>query len=260
MTSIERVFSVLREGVETVQRAIDSMECSGVGYERVMRLVEASRRITWAYEQGGAIYAAETGVVTDVQVAVLGGSPPTGVGLDTNSTFQTREVGDGYTRIYVRRRPYTPTWAGIVLFHELDHLLDHLHMTWPRVATREDWWAAEARAYHREVLIIDAVSGGGLLPILSELVSGTNLDELLGRQPHDLGDDLYRHAFPAGIREPAASQSERWARTAGLALGATVTTADAYPTSLVDLVESTAGPQLRRAARLWGWGTVQRTS
>lgn len=165
------MLSVLRQGVETVQQAIESMECSGVGYQRVTRLIEASRRITWAYEQDGDIRAAEACTVTEIQVVVLGGAPH--LGMNPNSTFQTREEADGYTRVYVQRRPYTPSWAGIVLFHELDHVLDHLDGTWPLRATTENWWDAEARAYHREALLIDAGSGGRLLPILTNLVSAT---------------------------------------------------------------------------------------
>jgi len=252
VTSTDRMLTVLRRGVETVQQAVESGPQEGDGYDRVRRLLKVSRRITWTYEEGGSVYAAEDTTATDVQVTVLGGALPPG--LDPNSTFQTREEDDGYTRVYVQRRPYTPTWAGIVLFHEFDHVLDHLDGTWPRQATTEDWWDAEARAYHRELLVIDAVAGGRLLPILSGLVSTSGVNELISRQPDDLSSDLYRQAFPARLREAPASEPERWVRSAAFALGAIVA-ADAHPASPRDVRESGAGPELRRAAGAWGWGS-----
>lgn len=251
MTSTDRMLTVLRRGVETVQQAVEALAQDGVGYDRLDRLMDVSRRITWTYEENGSVFAAEDTVATDVQVTVLGeGSPP---GLDATSTFQTQEDDDGYTRIYVRRRPFTPTWAGIVVFHELDHVLDHLDGVWPSDATPEDWWAAEARAYHRELLVIDAVAGGRLLPAVNALVSTRGLDELLERQPDDLAGELYRETFPASLRQPPASEPERWVRSAALAMGLVVA-ASAHPVQPPEIAASNAAADLRRAAATWGWG------
>ena len=245
------MLTVLRRGVETVRQAVETSPREGVGYDRLDRLVDASRRITWTYEEKGSIFAAEDTVATDVQVTVLGeGSPP---GLDETSTFQAQEDDDGYTRIYVRRRSFTPTWAGIVLFHELDHVLDHLDGVWPSDATPEDWWAAEARAYHRELLVVDAVTSGRLLPAVDALVSTKGLDQLLERQPEDLAGELYREAFPASRRQPPASEPERWVRSAALAMGLVVA-ASAYPAQPPEVPASNAAADLRRAAATWGWG------
>ena len=117
---------------------------------------------------------------------------------------------DSSLRIYVQPQRFTATWAGIVLFHELGHVLEHLAGVSSLTATGADWWNAEARAYHR----------GGRFP------------------------------------DPARSTAERWAPFRHLVFGAVIAM-DAHPVSLADLSESSAGPELRRAATVWGWNAAE---
>lgn len=160
---------LLRRGVDGVERSLEHAELAEAGYHRVAEVLEASRQITWAYERNGEIFALEeTAPVTDVQVVIIAGAPPSGL---VNEAFQTQQDDDGTTRVYVQPCPYTARWAGIVLFHELDHVVDHRTGIWPAAPTDEDWWSAEARAYHHEALVIDALAGGRFLPILTEMAS-----------------------------------------------------------------------------------------
>ena len=141
-----------------------------------------------------------------------------------------------------------------MFFHELGHVLEHVEGASPLTASGEDWWNAEARAYHRDALIIDAVSGGRLLPALAGLAAAHSTSDLVGRDPEKLSENLYWQAFGGRSPDPPKSSSERWARSASLALGAIVATA-AHPVSLADSSESSAGPELRQAATAWGWST-----
>jgi len=247
MSSVERTIRDLQVGVGVVQTALAAGQRVGVAYKRVERIADASRQIAWVAAMGN--YVPSGG--PDVQVVVLEGQPfeP----LDRDATFQANEDRDGRTRIYVQCRPYTALWAAIALFHELDHVLDHLDGTWPAKATSADWWNAEARAYHREALIIDVVVGGTLLPLLDKLARA-GLPALLARNSDDIGHTLYWEAFPARLRSPAKGIYERGARNAALAMAAVVA-AEAAPRSLTDMGESLAGREVRRAAEAWGFST-----
>ena len=244
---------MLKRGIETVQRALATHSTNGDGYDRVHQLVDLSGQITWIYLHGTELIAAEDTTVSDVQVVVINDEIP--LGLNQDVTFQTREEDGGTVRIYVQRRPFTSTWAGIALFHELDHVLDHLDGSWPSNATSDDWMAAEARAYHREALVIDAVSGGNLLPALAELTAKRTMGELLALGADEVSSDLYRRSFTGRLREPHQSESERGARAAAFAFGAVVA-AHASPVSLMNLTTSSAGSAVRDAAAHWGVGQV----
>ncbi len=242
----------LKLGVEGVQEALMRTDLQRIGYHRLASLLKASQRITWAYELDGGIYAVdEDAPVTSVQVAVLCGEVP--ARLNRHATFQVQQDDDAITRVYVRPRPYTPTWAGILLFHELDHVVDHLDGTWPATPSADDWWSAEARAYHREALVIDAITNGGLLPVLLEIASNQTVDRLTSEDPLDLGQRLYSQTFPAELQQPPASEKELYARAAAFAMAAVVAI-DAHPVSLADLAISGAGENLHVAAQAWGWG------
>jgi hypothetical protein len=253
VVSSKKTLTVLQRGVEIVRQAIEADTRVGVGYARVQRLAELSRRITWAYVVGNGVYAADgTAATNEVQVAILQGPPP--ARLNQDATFQAHEGDDGFPRIYVQPRRYTATWAGIVLFHELDHVLDRLDGAASLSGAGEDWWNAEARAYHHVALIIDAVSGGRFLPALAGLAAVRSVSDLVDCDPEHLSEDLYRQAFGGRVPEPPRSAPEGWARSASLVFGAVVAT-HAHPVSLADLTESSAGPELRRAAETWGWSS-----
>lgn len=249
MISPEATLTVLRRGVDLVQEAVDSFSSVGQAWDRVRRLVETSHHITWAYVEDGTVVAVENTRVTEVQVAVLARGPDD---LDLRSTFQTLEGDDGVPRVYVRRRPFTAAWAGIVLFHELDHVLDHLEGTWPAQPTVDDWWEAEARAYHREALVIDAVCEGRFLMAIRDLAATHALTDLFDRDPHELASDLLRQSVSPSISESARSEAERWTRSAAVAMAAVVAVA-AHPVGLADLPSSASGSEVRRAAAAWGW-------
>jgi hypothetical protein len=251
VVSTKKTLTVLQRGVDIVRRAIEADSRVGVAYDRVHRLADLSQRITWAYVVGKGVYAADgTAASTVVQVAVLDGPPPPR--LNQDATFQAHQGDDGFLRIFVQPRRYTATWAGIVLFHELDHVLDSLDGATPLSSAGEDWWNAEARAYHRVALIIDAVSGGRFVPAVTGLAATRSVSDLVDCDPEQLGEDLYRQAFGGRVPEPPKSAPEGWARSASLVFGAVVAT-HAYPVSLADLTESSAGPTLRLAAEAWGW-------
>jgi hypothetical protein len=254
LVSSQRTLSVLRRGADIVRRAVAAGTPFGAGHHQVVRVVQLSQRITWAYTVGNAVYAADrSNVTTDVQVAVIEGAPP--ATLNRDATFQAHQGDDGFPRIYVQPRRYTVTWAGIVLFHWLGRVLEHLEGVTPLGASGEDWWNAEARAYHRDALIIDAVSGGRLLPALAGVAASETIPDLLGRDPDKLSDNLYWQAFGGRSPDPPKSTPERWARSASLIFGAVVAT-HAHPVSLADLSESSAGPELRQAATAWGFSPV----
>ncbi len=258
VVNAKKTLTVLQRGVNIVRRAVDGSTHVGAGYNEVERLAELSQRITWAYTVGEGVYAADGSTATsDVQVAVVDGAPP--ASLNTDAMFQAHQGYDGFPRIYVLPRRCTATWAGILLFHELGHVLEQLEGASPLRSSGDDWWNSEARAYHRAALIIDAVSGGLLLPALGNLASTYSTYELVGRDPDELSENLYWHAFGGRVPDPAKSTTERWARSAALAFGAVVATA-ARPVSLADLPRSTAGPELQLAANVWGWGDGMATS
>lgn len=258
VVNAKKALTVLQRGVNIVRRAVDGSTHVGAGYNEVERLAELSQRITWAYTVGDGVYAADGSTATsDVQVAVVDGAAP--ASLKQNAIFQAHQGYDGFPRIYVLPRRCTATWAGILLFHELGPVLEHLEGASPLRSSGDDWWNSEARAYHRDALIIDAVSGGLLLPALGNLANTCSTFDVIGRDPDELSENLYWHAFGGRVPDPAKSTTERWARSAALAFGAVVATA-AHPVSLADLPRSSAGPELQRAASVWGWGDGMATS
>jgi hypothetical protein len=255
LVNAKKALTVLQHGVQIVRRAVDGGTRVGAGHDQVHRLAGFSQHITWAYVVGNGVYAADRSAATgDVQVAVIDGVPPPG--LDRDAAFQARRGEDSSLRIYVQPQRFTDTWAGIVLFHELGHVLEHLAGVSSLAATGPDWWNAEARAYHRDALIIDALSGGRFLPALTRLTADHSIADLIGRDPDDLSENLYWHAFGGRFPDPARSTAERWARSATLVFGAVIAM-DAHPVSLADLSESSAGPELRRAATVWGWNAAE---
>jgi hypothetical protein len=258
VVNAKKALSVLQRGVTIVRRAVDGSTHVGAGYNEVERLAELSQRITWAFIVGNGVYAADGSTATsDVQVGVVDGAPP--ASLNQGAIFQAHQGYDGFPRIYVLPRRCTATWAGVLLFHELGHVLEHLEGASPLRSAGDDWWNSEARAYHRDALIVDALSGGRLLPALSKLAATSSASDLIGRDPDELSENLYWHAFGGRVPDPAKSTTERWARSATLAFSAVVTAA-AHPVSLADLPRSSAGPELQRAATVWGWGAGMGTS
>jgi hypothetical protein len=247
MVSVDRAVRMLQQGVEEVRSALADRRPAGAAYARVERLVAASQRIEWVRRPvvGGS----------DLQVVVLEGDAPPQ--LNADATFQANRDTDGRVRVYVRRRPYTSAWAAMSLFHELDHVLDHLEGVWlsPDNISESDWWAGEARAYHREALLIDTViAEGRLLPALDSLAD-QGLNQLLGRDSDDVGGTLYADVVPPRRRHRQGDY-ERGARNVALAFAAVLATA-AKPGRL-DKVEdlSAHGRDLRRAAERWGFSGV----
>lgn len=243
--SVDRATRNLQQGVVEVQRAFAAGSPTGAAYDRVGRLVEASVNITWvagAARRGGP----------DLQVVVLDGEPP--AHLNADATFQANRDADGGVRVYVQRRSYTPLWAAVSLFHELDHVLDYLEGVWPNPESisESDWWAGEARAYHREALLIDlAVAGGRLVPALDTLAA-RGLDLLLDGDPEDIGSTVYSEVVPARLRR-GQEFHERGARNTALAFAA-VLAATVTPESLNHVADlSSSGQELRRAAVQWGY-------
>ena len=251
-TSAE-MLSTLSQGATLVQQALSKRDLTVDGYSRIAEILDASHQITWAYvDAGGAIRRVGNGPVTEIQVVLLGDAAPPG--LDGASSFQTNTDDDGGTRVYVRSIYCTPRWAGAVLFHELEHVIDHRDGVFPSDPRPEDWWAEEARAYVHEALVLDAVCGGSLLPRLDALCREVDARSLLELSPVELSVRLQREAFPPAARTAAASSAEEHLRAAALSMAA-VLAVEASPGPLATFDASGAGMALRRAATAWGWAT-----
>lgn len=137
--------------------------------------------------------------------------------------------------------------------HELDHALDHLDGAWAEDGGSDAWWQAEARAYHREALVIDAVAGGRLLPALTKLAERESSRPLQQMDLARLGSTTYDGVFPGASSEVPASEFERDTRAVALGFGAVLATA-CHPTSLADVADvSQHSAVVRAAAKTWGF-------
>ncbi len=71
--------------------------------------------------------------------------------------------------IQLKPSPITPTWAGIILTHELGHLLDRISGVEPVGADKEEFLKGEIRGYILEGLLIHHLSGGKFVAELEQL-------------------------------------------------------------------------------------------
>lgn len=248
MISADRVLQTLQRGVATAATAVDSYSSASPVADRLRDINELSRSITWRKTAGQNIILAQDATRTSIQVVAIS-TNDTVPGLSGQSNWQTQEDVDGETRVYVDRDPYTTLWAGIVLFHELSHVLDHRDGTW---ATEGDWWASEGRAYQLEAVLIDAITEGKFLPALRELVVSETESALFTTKQglRQAASNLYHDTFPAKLKIPPAGPQEKGTREAALIFPIALASW-AAPREIAEFTDvSDASPTLKRFAEI----------
>jgi hypothetical protein len=248
--------ATMKRGLRIASEAVSSCDSRLSANLRLQEVNRLAERVMWAYTSGREILALESSTHIREQVHIVLVSPGDVVDRkNPDATFLTQEDGDGQTRIYVRPAQFTPTWIGIVLFHELSHVLEHRDGTWSNEESGdEQWWQSEARAYALEAAVIDAITGWKLSKELAAIVKrydASALDEF--STTHALAKALVRKCFEGRDGAVPASNVER--QTAEAALCCIIALASwAAPMALADVDDpAEAGAQLRLVARKWGF-------
>jgi hypothetical protein len=73
--------------------------------------------------------------------------------------------------LLVKPESVSELWSGIVLSHELSHLMDRVHQTEPNNPTRQQFLEGELRAYEIEQLAANLLSQGALEKQMDRLLA-----------------------------------------------------------------------------------------
>jgi hypothetical protein len=206
--STERAARILRQGFDEVQ-AVASAIPHGVARQRAEQVQAIFRRFTWTeVTPEGGLVALHNQFQASPRV-LLCLVPDRALHVyDHSESFHT-EVFDGEVQLRIRTVPLTPTWAGLVLFHELSHAHDFDSGVESPDRTPEQHWDGEARAYHLEMALVDAYTRGALAAALTryadeaEQVTPVAMAGDAGRR---LADRLEAATFGRSARPPASME------------------------------------------------------
>jgi hypothetical protein len=207
--STERAERILLQGFDHVQAVVSAIP-HGVARQRAEQVQAIFRRFTWAeVRPDGGLVALRDQFQASPRV-LLCLVPDRALHVyDHSHTFHT-EVFDGEVQLRVRTVPLTPTWAGLVLFHELSHAYDFDSGVESSDRTPEQHWDGEARAYHLEMALVDADTLGALAAALTRYADDAERRTpvaMAGDAGQRLADRLETATFGRSAR-PAASMEE----------------------------------------------------
>lgn len=166
--SLDDVERTLRHGFDLVGAPIAGLP-AGAARTRAELAQQVFAKMGWAWiDAYGGLRALHSGRTPGrLLIAIVPDS--SAHLLESPETFQTD--CDTFTRggvsLKVRTAPFTPLWAGFVLFHELSHVYDLASGLESCDRNSEEFAQGEMRAYHLEMVLVDAYTQGGLTAALT---------------------------------------------------------------------------------------------
>lgn len=247
MIGADRALVALQRGSAQIA---DLWRSSGRKHRRIEEIRDLAEAVAWGISDDGQEWVQESGPVdAEARVVVLVNPPAPGTGI-VNATFQASPgfQGDSIPTVYVFPCGFTTLWAGILLWHELDHALEYRDGDSVFGESDADWYSAEGRAHRHEAALVDAITGGRFVSEIEK----TDLDSLLRRHPEDVASGLYR-TLPAHLRETPLSDQEVGNRCGSLAMSAAMVAATAPQSVTDDTVTLDLGPAYQRANDAWSF-------
>jgi hypothetical protein len=159
-------------------------QSAGSRYDRLQRLKSFREEwVRWAELKGSAYHALEGGYERGAWMVVV---PPGHEVLNQMvATLEVRnEFNPALTVLLVKPVSLSEPWSGIVLAHELSHLMDRVYQTEPLNPTREQFLEGELRAYEIEQLAASLLSQGELEERMDRLLASwqpSSHEEILDR-------------------------------------------------------------------------------
>lgn len=201
--SVDRAERVLLQGAELVGDAIAQL-AESVIRERAVATRALLNDVLWSEASQGRVIARQDGV-SDVVLVLL---PDREMHhLSAGVAFQTNAHDDGTIRINVRTVSLTPFWAGLALFHELSHAYDFHAEIEPPDPSEDEYARGEARAFHLEMALLDAMTSGRLAANLADIARSGPLDAaVLLDGLRDLSGRIERNVLGPGFRPPASDE------------------------------------------------------
>lgn len=205
--SVERVRKVLLSGARLVGQAVGELPAGSAIRARAEDVRDCLSVLTWCQARDGQGYQLDDEVPTDVRLVLFPNRELKFLG--NRCTFQTAPRDDGTLHVNVRAVSLTPLWAGLGLFHELSHIHDFRSGSEPRNPSDEQYLEGEARAYHLEVTLLNALSEGRLAAALAARLTEPLAPEVLAAEPGArLADQLERAAARPGSEAARSSEEE----------------------------------------------------
>jgi hypothetical protein len=175
----------------------------------VEKIINLGREnVTWCYtDSQGNLFALEDGVVQDALIIVMHPA----VAATKVATIST-EAGLDPPHMFIAPERMAIKWAGASFVHELGHIYDLVQELEPASPSVDEWMAGEARAYRREIALVNAITSGALDASLAD-----NTDSYSALQESYTQQTLLKNA--AGLAESldigvSQSQAERGQRLA----------------------------------------------
>ena len=156
------------KGARLLTDVLSGIGASYVSLERATAARDTLDDLTWCRSSNGGVVTLRDQALTDVYLVLFPDSELSHLGCP--EAFQTVPHNDGTIRVYVRAVSITPQWAGLGLFHELSHVYDFQSGAEPREPTDEQYMAGEARAFHLEMALVNALTSGRLAAALERIV------------------------------------------------------------------------------------------
>lgn len=201
-------------------------------------------RSPWCQSSRGSALTLHDQVLTDVLLVLFPNRELDHLGHP--AAFQTAPHQDGTIRVNVRAVSFTPLWAGLGLFHELSHVYDFRSGAEPRESSDKSYFEGEARAYHLEVVLLNALTKGRLQAALTSKLKDPLTAEVLAADPGaQVSGQLERAVTPPGS-PPPGSDVEAGVRDAAFRIAALLAFHFQQADLLVIENAETAAPALAR--------------
>jgi hypothetical protein len=181
-------------------------------YARLQQVKNFRERwVRWAELDGNIYRALEGGYTGGAWITVV---PPGHEVLKRMVATLQVESNPTLTVLLVKPEMITERWAGIILVHELSHLMDRLYQVEPMNPTREQFLEGELRAYEAEILAASLLTRGALERQMDMLLAQwrpASHEELIDRvRAIDPADwDKLETTMASAVPESMAEQSLR---------------------------------------------------